>query len=76
MDINFTHGPQIIEILKKLHPLHVKSHKKIHLKRLKNGRVMACIVIFAQSIEKWLSSWLRENLHALHGILQLRFGLA
>ena len=69
MDLN---GPQKIEIFKKLDPLHVKkiNQKKFHLKRLRNGRVMACNVISAQSIEKWLSSWLIEILHALHGILQ------
>ena len=54
MDFNFPHGPQKIEILKILDPLHVKSSKKFHLKRLRNVRVMACIVILAQSIEKWL----------------------
>ena len=27
-------------------------------------------VISAQYIEKWLSAWLIEILHALHGILQ------
>ena len=29
-------------------------------------------VITAQSIEKWLSSWLIEILHVLHGILVLQ----
>ena len=71
MDFNFPHGPQKFDILKELDPLHVKSHqKKIHLKRLRNGRVMACNVISAHSIKKWLSAWLIEILHALHGILQ------
>ena len=51
MDLN---GPQKIEIFKELDPLHVKKNhqKKFHLKRLRNGRVMACNVISAQSIEK------------------------
>ena len=41
MDINFPHGTQKIEILKKLDPLHMKSNqKKFHLKRLRNGIVM------------------------------------
>ena len=66
MDFNFPHGPQKIEILKKLDPLHVKSSKNFHFKKLRNGRVMACNVISAQSIEKWLTSWLIEILHALH----------
>ena len=66
----FVHGPQKIEILKELDPLHVKLSKKIHLQRLRNGWVMACNVILAQSIEKWLSSWPIEIVHALHGILQ------
>ena len=71
MDLDFTNGPQKIEILKKLDPPHVKSHqKKFHIKRLRNGRVMASHVSSAQSIEKWLSSWLIKILHALHGILQ------
>ena len=66
MNLNFPNGPEKIEILK-----NVKSHhKKFHLKRLRNGRVMACNVISAESIEKWLSSWLIEILHALHGILK------
>ena len=69
MDLN---GPQKIEIFKKLDPLHVKKihQKKFHLKRLRNGRVMACNVISAISIDKLLSYWLIEILHALHGILQ------
>ena len=68
MDLN---GPQKIEIFKKLDPLHVKKihQKKFHLKRLRNGRVMACNVISAISIDKLLSYWLIEILHALHGIL-------
>ena len=68
MDLN---GPQKIEIFKKLDPLHVKkiNQKKFHLKRLINGR-MACNVISAISIDKLLSYWLIEILHALHGILQ------
>ena len=70
MDIKFSHGPHIIEILKTLDPLHLKSHKKNHLKRLRNGKVMACNVIAAKSIGKWLSSLLIEILHALHEILQ------
>ena len=70
MDFNFPHGPQKIEILKKLDPLHVKLSKKFHLKKLRNGRVMACNVILAQSIEKWLSSRPIEIVHALHGIMQ------
>ena len=41
MDINFPHGTQKIEILKKLDPLHLENHKKNHLKRLRNGKVMA-----------------------------------
>ena len=68
MDFNFPHGPQKIEILKKIDPLHVKSHqKKFHLKRLRNGRVMTCNVITANSIEKWPSNWLIEILHELQG---------
>ena len=71
MDLDYTHGPQKIEILKKIDLPHVKSHqKKFNLKRLRNGRVMACTVISAKSIEKLLSYWLIEILHALHGILQ------
>ena len=71
MDLNFPHGPQKNENFKKLDPLHVKSHqKKFHLKRLRNGRVMACNVISAESIEKWRSYRELEILHALHGILQ------
>ena len=71
MDINFPHGPQKIEILKKLDPLHVKSHqKKFNLKWWRNGRNMACNVISAKSIEKWLTYYLIEILHALHRILQ------
>ena len=45
---NNPNGPQKIEILKRLDPLHVKSHQKVSPQ---NGRVMACNVI-AQSIEK------------------------
>ena len=45
--------------------------KKFHLKRLSVGRVMACNEISVKSIEKWLSYWLIEILHVLHGILQL-----
>ena len=69
MDFN---GPQKIDIFKKLEdPLHAKSHqKKFHLKRWRNVRNMACNVISAKSIEKWLSSWLIEILPVLHGILQ------
>ena len=37
---------------------------------LRNGRVMDCNLSSAQSIEKWLSSWLIDILHALLGILQ------
>ena len=70
MDFNFSHGPEKIEILKKLDPLHEKSSKKFHLKRLSNSRVMVCKVISAQSIEKWLSAWQIEILHVLHVILQ------
>ena len=70
MDLNFPHGPQKNDILKKLDPLHVKSHqKKFHLKRLRNSRVMACNVISAQSIEKWPSSWLIKTLHCFVSIL-------
>ena len=43
---NNPNGPQKIEILKRLDPLHVKSHQKVS-----PGRFMACNVI-AQSIEK------------------------
>ena len=56
MGLNFPHGPKKIEILEKLDPLDVKLSKKFHLKRLRNGRVMACNVISAQSIDKWPSS--------------------
>ena len=71
MDFNFPHGPQKIEILKNLNPLYVKSHQeKFPLKRLRNGRVMACNVISTQSIEKWLIEILQVRLEILQRCME------
>ena len=61
-------GLRKLRFKKQLDPPQVKSLKKFHLKKLRNNKVMVCNVISAQSIEKWLSSWLIGILHVLHGI--------
>ena len=63
MDINVPHGPQKIEILKKLDPLHLKNHKKISLQKVEKRQSygLSCNVTSAQSIK---SAWLIEIMHA------------
>ena len=70
MDLNFPHFLGKLRFKKYLIFFMWKVIKKFHLKWLRNSRVMACNIISAQSIKKWLSSWLVEIVHALHGILQ------
>ena len=57
MDFNLPYGPQKNEILKELDPLNVKRHKKIHLKRLRNGRVMVVMEFNPIKVINPTQSW-------------------